>query len=73
MHKKHTVQKIEESYKRMSKVEFITNLKGAYYRVDLRIKIFFNRPDVAPSTAEKMTSLQMCRIEKITPPSSQTF
>ena len=49
----------------MLKVELITDLKGAYYRVDLRIEIFILRPDVAPSTAEKMTSLQICRIKKI--------
>ena len=34
--------KIEESYKCMLKVELITNLRGAYYRVDLRIERFFS-------------------------------
>ena len=38
-------------------------------KIDLLIKV----PDVAPSTVEKMRSLQMCRINKITPPSVQTF
>ena len=33
--------KIEESYRCMLKVELITNLRGAYYKVDLRIEIFF--------------------------------
>ena len=30
-------------------------------------------PDVAPSTVEKMRSLKICQIKKITPPSAQTF
>ena len=34
----HTVRKIEED---MSKIELITNLKGAYFRVDVRIEKFF--------------------------------
>ena len=36
---------------------------------DFLIKV----PDVAPSTVEKMRSLQMCRIKKITPLTEQTF
>ena len=31
-------EKLKSHYKRMLKVELINNLKGAYYRVDLRIK-----------------------------------
>ena len=38
-------------------------------KIDLLIKV----TDVAPSTVEKMRSLQICRIKKITPPSEQTF
>ena len=34
-------EKLKSHYKRMLKVELINNLKGAYYRVDLRIKWFF--------------------------------
>ena len=37
----HTVRKIKESYKRMLKDELITNLKWAYYRVDIRIERYF--------------------------------
>ena len=37
------------------------------------IDLLINVPDVAPSTVEKMRSLQMCRIKKITPPDLQTF
>ena len=37
--------------------------------IDLLLKV----PDVAPSTAEEMTSLQICRIKKITPRTEQTF
>ena len=42
----------------MPKVELITDLKQAYYRVDIRIRRFFYRPDVASSTAEKMRSFR---------------
>ena len=38
-----------------------------------KIDLLINVPDVAPSTVEKMRSLQMCRIKKITLPSEQTF
>ena len=38
-------------------------------KIDLLLKV----PDVAPSTAEKMTSLQMCWIKKIPPRTVQTF
>ena len=38
-------------------------------KIDLLLKV----PDVAPSTAEKLTSLQMCRIKIITPHTLQTF
>ena len=31
-------KKLKSGHKRMPKVELINNLKGAYYRVDLRIK-----------------------------------
>ena len=34
-------EKLKSRYKRIPKVELINNLKGAYYRVDLRIKWFF--------------------------------
>ena len=34
-------EKLKSHSKRMLKVELINNLKGAYYRVDLRIKWFF--------------------------------
>ena len=37
------------------------------------IDLLINVPDVAPSTVEKMRSLQMCRIKKITPRTGQTF
>ena len=39
----------------MLRVEPITNLKQAYYRVDLRIKDVFYRLDLAPSIAETIT------------------
>ena len=38
-------------------------------KIDFQTKV----PDVAPSTVKKMRSLKICRIEKITPPSEQTF
>ena len=38
-------------------------------KIDLLIKV----PDVAPSTVEKMRSLQICRIKKIMPSSEQSF
>ena len=38
-------------------------------KIDLLLKV----PDVAPSTAEKMTSLQICWIKKLTPRTLQTF
>ena len=34
-------EKLKSRYKHMLKVELINNLKGAYYRVELRIKWFF--------------------------------
>ena len=37
------------------------------------IDLLINVPDLAPSTIEKMRSLQMCRFKKITPPGLQTF
>ena len=38
-------------------------------KIDLLLKV----PDVAPSTAEKITSLQIRRIKKLTPRALQTF
>ena len=37
------------------------------------IDLLINVPDLVPSTIEKMRSLQMCQIKKITPTSLQTF
>ena len=56
-----------ESYWRMLKVAFITTLKWAYYRVDLRIKRFFVQTKCGVIYCQKMTSLQMCQIKRITP------
>ena len=44
----------------MSKVELLNTSKGAYYRLDLNIKIFFLLTGYGAIYCKKMAPLQMC-------------